>query len=70
MLENLKNFREDRGITVKEMAEILGIHPKTYANYESGKRKMKVSVLVRISTHFDISTDYLIGQTDNPRINR
>jgi len=41
----LRNIREDRGITQKEMAKSLGLDRKSIYHYESGKRKVPWEVV-------------------------
>ena len=70
MLENLKTLRESKKLTKKEIAAAVGIHPGTYANYESERRNIKLSVLIRLALFLDTSTDYLLDLTDEQRPNR
>lgn len=62
----LKEIREGRGISSKEMAEYLQISEKLYLKYENGEKLLPVKFLVYISNYYLISTDYIIGRSDNP----
>jgi len=65
--ERLKNLRKDKGISKRELVAILPINYSTYANYESGFREPNSDVLQMIARHFDVSTDFLLGVSDNKR---
>lgn len=49
---------------MSETAEILKIAKSTYASYEYGKREPNIEMLTKISNHFGVSTDYLLGRPD------
>ena len=65
--ERLKKLRIDRGITQKEMAEILEMTVTGYQYYEHGKREISVKALTALADYFNVSTDYLLGRTDDPK---
>lgn len=62
----LRDIREDRDITQKEIAEILHIRQNTYSQYESGKRQVPVEVIITLARYYRVSTDYLLGVSDIP----
>ena len=45
---NLKEIRKKKGLTQKELANLLGIKQQQYARYESGVTKLSVDVLEKI----------------------
>lgn len=65
MGERLKQLRNDKGLTVKEVAATLGMTLGAYAHYEQGIREPSISILKKICDFFDVSADYLIGRTDS-----
>jgi transcriptional regulator with XRE-family HTH domain len=65
--ERLKKLRKDKGLTQKQMAEVLEMTVTGYQYYEYGKREISVKVLTAIADYFDVSTDYLLGRTDDPK---
>lgn len=65
MNERLKQIRIEKGLTIKAVAEMLGITFSAYAHYEQGIREPSISVLKKICDIFDVSADYLIGRTDS-----
>ena len=64
MHEKIRNLREDRDLTQKDMAEILSIGQTTYSDYEMGKINIPIATLIRLALFFDTSIDYLVGLTD------
>ena len=64
MLQRLKDFREDKDISQKKMAEILNVAQTTYSNYELGKINIPLNTLKKLALFFDTSIDYLLELTD------
>ena len=63
----LKDLREDRDITQRELAEYLHIRQNTYSQYETGQRQLPVETLIKLALFFGTSTDYILELTDDPR---
>lgn len=67
MLSNrLKTSRKLKGKTQKDLAEYLGISERGYQNYELGTREPSLEILNKLADFFDVSTDYLLGRSDDP----
>ena len=64
--ENLRVIREDRGFTQKQIAEVLETTQQYYSDYENGKREIPIRVYIALSNFYNVSIDYLAGQSDNP----
>ncbi|MFW5677532.1 MAG: helix-turn-helix domain-containing protein [Acetivibrio ethanolgignens] len=64
MLQRLRDFREDRDISQKRMAEILKVGQTTYSDYELGKINIPLDTLKKLALFFDTSIDYLLELTD------
>ncbi|HEN0128854.1 TPA: helix-turn-helix domain-containing protein [Streptococcus agalactiae] len=62
--ERLKKLRLEAGLTQKELANKLNITQQTYAQWESGRSKPRSKTLELFANFFNVSTDYLIGNTD------
>jgi transcriptional regulator with XRE-family HTH domain len=62
----LKDLREDKDLTQKEVASFLGIDQRVYSNYETGKREIPTHFILALSTFYNTSTDYILGKTNNP----
>lgn len=57
-------LREERGLTRKEVAEQLNIDQTTYGKYELSKREPDYETLQKLATFYCVSTDYLLGRTE------
>lgn len=62
--KRLNETRKLRGITAQQMADSLGMNLRSYRNYESGDREPSLGVLVQIAEKLEVTTDYLLGRTD------
>ena len=68
--ERIKQLRNDNGIMQKELSESIGVAPRTLRGYEGGTREPNIEKLIAIADYFDVSLDYLVGRTDNPKMNK
>lgn len=68
--ERLKELRAAKKITQREVAEVLDVAPRNVQNFEYGTARPKLDNVVKIADYFDVSIDYLVGRTDNPKVNR
>ena len=66
MNNNLKEIREDRDFTQKQIADVLGIEQTNYSKYELGKNMMGIDKYMLLAKFYDVSIDYLCGLTDIP----
>lgn len=60
----LKELRSDKKCTQQEISNKTEISRSVISEYESGKSEPTASVLVKLANFFDVSTDYLLGRTD------
>lgn len=63
--QRLRDMREDSDLTQKAVAAYLDIDQRVYSNYETGKREIPVHLLIKLSKLYKVSTDYLLGLTNN-----
>lgn len=66
--ENLRNIREDRGYTQKQIAEVLETTQQYYSDYENGKREIPIRVYIVLARFYGVSIDYLAGLDDKTMI--
>ena len=62
--KRLKELREEKGLTQKQLAEQLNLNSVTYLHYEKAQREPPLAVLAQMALFFDVTTDYLLGITD------
>lgn len=62
--KRLKNLREEKGYTQRQLAEMLGINSVTYLHYEKEQREPPLELLADIAAFYGVTVDYLLGLTD------
>ena len=60
----IKDLREDHDITQKEIATYLHVKQNTYSQYENGQRQLPIECLIALARYYQVSTDYILGLTD------
>ena len=66
--KRIRDLREDKDLTQKELASALNCSQQVYSNYELGQRDIPTDILIKLSKFYNISVDYILGITDNPKI--
>jgi len=66
-LKRLAELRKDAGLTQEELAHRLGMSRSSLANYETGQREPDFEATKAIAQFFEVSVDYLLGQSDLPK---
>nr|MBO4518080.1 helix-turn-helix transcriptional regulator [Clostridia bacterium] len=62
--KRLKELREERSLTQKQVADALKINSVTYLHYEKAQREPPLILLAEMAEYFNVSIDYLLGLTD------
>ena len=65
-IRRLRDLREDHDKSQKAIAEYLNMHRSVYRRYESGEREIPVWAVIKLADYYRVSTDYLLGLTDDP----
>ena len=58
----IRRLRKENGLTQQQVADFLHLDRSTYAYYESGRTKINIYILVRLSQFFQISLAELVGE--------
>lgn len=66
--ERLKKLRTNKKLSQQAMADYLGITRQGYAKYENKDSEPSFEILHKISTYFNVTTDYLLGHSNDPRM--
>ena len=56
----LKDLREPAGLSVKEVAKLLGVETQTLYRYEQGTRRISLEQVLRLAEAYDTSTEEVI----------
>ena len=62
--ERLKSLRKEQNLTQQKIAEKLNISRGSYAQWEAQRTQPSSKSLETLADFFDVSTDYLLGNTD------
>lgn len=63
--EKLRNLRENRGLSQKNVADRIHISPSIISAYEQGSRTPSIVALLKLSNLYGCSVDYLLGRDRN-----
>ena len=67
--EKIRQLRKERHLTQAEVAKEVGLSARGYQDLELGA-KPRYEALLHIADFYDVSVDWLMGRTDNPRVHR
>ena len=62
--QRLKELRTNAGITQEKISNYLNISREAYSLYETNKRQMNYDTICTIAEFYNVSTDYLLGLSD------
>lgn len=62
--ERIKMLRTEKGLTMKDMADMLNITISAWNKYEKDEAEPKISNIVKIADYFNVSLDFLLGRTN------
>lgn len=66
--KRIRDLREDNDYTQADIAEKINITQRTYAYYESGEHTVPPHILVKLADLYNVSVDYILERTDNPKV--
>jgi transcriptional regulator with XRE-family HTH domain len=69
MYSRLRDLREDNDMKQRELACYLNCSQQVYSNYELGQRDIPTDILIKLSKLYNVSIDYILGVTNNPKRN-
>lgn len=64
-----KSVRKAHGYTQSDIAKAIFVTQRTYSYYETGERDIPTQTLIRLADFYNVSVDYLLGRTENPKMN-
>lgn len=62
--DRLKELREERGLSMKELGLKIGVSDAAVCKWENGVSEPKITYVLRLAKFFECSTDFLLGVTD------
>lgn len=68
--QRLRDLREDMDMNQNQIAELLHTSQTVYSRYERGFRTIPIEHLLILADFYNVSTDYILGRTNNKSINK
>ena len=70
MYQRIRDLREDHDLKQRDLANYLNCSQQVYSNYELGQRDIPTDILIKLSAFYGVSVDYILGVSNNPRIQK
>lgn len=58
----IRDLREDRDKTQRDIAEMLNMQLTVYRRYETGEREIPLWAAIKLADYYNVSLDYLVGR--------
>lgn len=70
MRNRLRDLRNDRDLSQKEIAECIYCSQRAYSHYENGTRDIPIDILIKLANYFNVSIDYIYYRTSVKEVNK
>ncbi len=70
MYQRIRDLREDHDLNQTQVAKHLQMSQTGYSKYETGENDIPTYVLIKLADLYNVSVDYLLGRTNNPKLNK
>ena len=67
-MNKINSLRQEKNLTLKELADIFGVSEATVSRWENGKSDIRGKNLKKLSDFFDVSESYLLGYIERPSL--
>ena len=64
MYPRIRNLREDNDLNQTQVAKMLCMSQTGYSKYETGENDIPTLILIKLARYYNVSIDYLLGETD------
>ena len=64
LYKRIRDLREDKDLSQREMGEILSCSQRVYSNYERGELDIPTEILIKLADFHNVSVDYILNRTD------
>lgn len=64
MYKRIRDLREDKDLTQKQIGQILNMSQTGYNQYEIGRNDVPTKILIQLANFYNTSVDYILGITD------
>ena len=66
----IRDLREDKDLTQREIGELLSCSQRVYSNYERGDLDIPTEILIKLADFHKVSVDYILNRTDKKEFSR
>ena len=63
----MRNLREDRDLSQAQVGKLLNKSQQGYNHIDTGRAELKIEDLAILCKYYNVSSDYMIGLTDDPK---
>ena len=67
LYRRIRDLREDKALTQREVGEILMYCQRVYSNYERGELDIPTEILIKLADFHNVSVDYILNRTDKKK---
>ena len=67
LYQRIRDLREDKDLTQKQMGLILSCSQRVYSNYERGELDIPTEILIKLADFHEVSVDYILNRTDKKK---
>ena len=60
----MRNLREDRDLTQKEVGTVINKSQQGYSHIEDGRAELKIDDLIKLCKFYGVTADYFVGLSD------
>lgn len=64
LYKRIRDLREDKDLSQREMGKILSCSQRVYSNYERGELDIPTEILIKLASFHNTGVDYLLNRTD------
>lgn len=63
----IRDLREDKDLSQEKIAKVIKTTQQQYSKIETGKSDISGEKLILLAKFYNVSTDYILGLTNNPK---
>ena len=64
MYKRIRDLREDKEMSQKQIADFLKMSQTGYSKYETGENDIPTKILIKLADFYNTTVDYLLERTD------
>ena len=62
--ENIRRYRQEAGLSLRELADMVDVTYSTLSHYENGLREPRLDFVVKFCDYYGVSADFILGRTE------